>query len=188
MIAKCSGFTIGKYKIPPFELNKGELVGIHLHSGAHFFDLEMELVNLFMAKKAVSELELNQKFEFVEYFRGHKWQNFFYPVTVNRYLKTHGNPKSKDLYKVYEIDDYINPKTKVISLAGTPRKLLSLFTALSKSHYIVFDLVGVDPSGAEKILDIVNDYVRKGKTAILLDNYDDYEPKCTKFLRVEIVE
>ena len=89
---------------------------------------------------------------------------------------------------IYEFDSYIKPYTKINTLAGTPRKMLSLFATLSRTNKIVFDLLGQDPSGAEKILDIVYDYVNQGGAAILLDNFDDPDLKYTKRIKLEISE
>jgi len=188
MIAKCKGLNIGKFRIPPFELNEGELIGIHLYHGQHFYDLEMELMTLFTGQKTNPELEVYQKLEFVERFKESKFRSTFFPMTVRQYLKSKGKPNSEELNRIYEIDDYIRPNTKVNTLAGNLTKWLSLFATLSKSNKIIFDVAGQDPLGAEKTLDIVNEYVEEGGAAILLDNFDDSKTKCTKFIRVEIKE
>jgi hypothetical protein len=68
---------------------------------------------------------------------------------------------------------------KVNALAGSPRKLLSLYATLSKTKNIVFDLVGVDPLGANDIYIIINETVNNGEAAMLLDNFDVLRNNCT---------
>ncbi|MBI9063704.1 MAG: hypothetical protein JEZ14_17115 [Marinilabiliaceae bacterium] len=187
MIVKCEGLKIGKYSIPAFELHEGELIGICLYNGSHLYDLEMELVNYFTGVIKSSQLEVHQKMTFVEHFKESRIKDMFLPMSVGKYLKIYGKEGSKELERIYEID-YINRKTKIHSLAGTPRKWLSLFATFSKSKHIVFDMVGQDPIGSDKTLDYVREFVNKGDSAILLDNFDDSEPKCDRFYRIKIEE
>jgi len=187
MIAKCDGVEIGNFRIPPFQLNKGDFICICLYGGRHFYDLEMELVKLFTKQKTNTNLKMNQKMQFVEHFYESRLKSFFSPTTVGQYLKTNGKVDMEILSRIYEVLDYITPKTKVNTLAGNPRKWLSLFTTLSKSDKIVFDLAGQDVLGAEQTIDFVKEYTDKGGAAILLDNHEDSETKCTKFVRTEII-
>jgi len=187
MIAKCEGLKIGKYSIPAFELNEGELIGIYLYNGSHLYDLEMELVKYFTGIIKSSQLELYQKMIFVEHFKESRIKDMFLPMSVGKYLKIYGKEGSKELERIYEID-YINHKTKVHSLAGNPRKWLSLFATFSKSKHIVFDMVGQDPIGSQKTLKYVRDFVTQGGSAILLDNFEDSESKCDRFYRIKIEE
>ena len=188
MIAKCEGIQIGKFRIPPFELHEGEFISICLFGGAHFYDLEMEFVQFLTNKKSNPNLTMYQEMYFVKRFQESALKGFFSPITVEKYIKKYGNLGSEELKKIYEIDDYIKPNTKVNTLAINPFKWLSLFTTLSKSKNIVFDLAGQDPLGAERTIDIINEHISKGGAAILLDNFDDSEIKCTKFIKVEVDE
>jgi ABC-type multidrug transport system ATPase subunit len=188
MIIKCDGIIIGKFRIPPFELKQGELIGIFLYNGEHSFDLKMELVTYFTGKKNINGLKVFENLKFVEHFSESKIKRIFKPTSVEEYLKMNFNFNSEEIKKVYEIDKYIKPKTKIQSLAGTPRKLLSLYSTLSNTNKVVFDLAGIDPLGADKILDTVLESVNQGGAAILLDSFDDSEQRCTKFIRVELIE
>jgi len=69
MILQSIGFKIGQFFIPPFELREGELIGICLYGGSHFFDLEKELVALFTQKIKHPNLVVEQPFRFVEPIR-----------------------------------------------------------------------------------------------------------------------
>lgn len=186
MIAKCDGIQIGKFRIPPFELHEGEFISICLFGGAHFYDLEMEFVKLLTRQEDKPNLTMYHKMHFVERFQESTLKGFFSPITVEKYIRKYGKIGSKELKRIYEINDYIKPNTKVNTLALNPRKWLSLFTTFSNSKNIVFDLTGQDPVGAERTIDIVNEYVSNGGAAILLDNFDDPEIKCTKFIKVEV--
>lgn len=187
IIAKSEGFEIGNFRIPPFELNKGELISICLFGGGHFFDLEMELVKHFTGVNIHSKLTMNQNLEFVEHIKTNGLRNSVFPLTVGKYLVKNGLATTEELKKAFGLD-YISSKTKIKNLAGNPRKWLSLISTLSKTDKIVFDLVGQDPLGAEKTVEFIKKYTDKGGAAILLDNFEDLEPKCVKNLKVEIIK
>lgn len=187
MIAKSEGFEIENFRIPPFELNEGELIRLCLYGGGHFFDLEMELVNLFSGKYEHSKLTMNQNMEFVEHIKTKGLRDSIFPLTVGKYLSKNGQATTEELKKAFRLD-YISSKTKVKTLAGNPRKWLSLISKLSRPDKIIFDVVGQDPLGAEKTVEFIKEYIDKGGAAILLDNYEDLESKCVKNLKVEIIK
>lgn len=188
MIVKCDGIQIGKFKIPAFELHKGELLGIYLYNGLHSHHLRMELVSVLNSQKTIRGLTVFEKLEFVKHFKESKFKRHFSPTTIEAYIKNNGQHHSLTFNKIHQADSYIKRNTKIQSLAGTPRKLVSLFTTLSNTNKIVLDLAGVDPSGGDKVLDLVLESVNQGGNAILLDNYEDSEAKCTKFIRIEMNE
>lgn len=86
--------------------------------------------------------------------------------------------------KIYE-DKWIKKETKIEKLAGTPRKLLTLYATLSKTKNIVFDLPALDWEGTEFAFKMVNDAVKDGGSAILLDGFDDMKEYAPKFIEVE---
>lgn len=187
MIVKSEGFEIGGFRIPPFELKEGELIQICLFGGGHFYDLEMELVNLFRGLQTNPSLTIYQKMEFVEHIKTTGWRNLIFPLTVGKYLKNNGSATVEELKRAFELDK-VSSKTKVDSLAGNPRRWLSLISTLSKSNKIVFDLGGQDPFGAEKTMAFIRQFTDQGGAAILLDNGDALEPKCTKHIKVELLK
>lgn len=184
MVAKSKGFDIGNFRIPPFELNEGELISICLFNGGHFFDLEMKLVKLFTGFHPNPNFILYHTIEFVEHIKTNRFRESIFPMTVGKYLSKNGNAKVEELKKNFGLD-YVSSKTKVKTLAGNPRKWLSLISTLSKTDKIVFDLVGQCPLGAEKTMEFIKKYTDKGGAAILLDGFEDSEPKCTKYLKAE---
>lgn len=184
MIARSEGFEIGNFRIPPFELREGELISICLFSGEHFFDLEMKLANLFAGITTHSKLTINQNMEFVEHIKTNGFKNSIFPLTVGKYLSKNGQAKTEELKRTFGLD-YISSKTKVNTLAGNPRKWLSIISSFSKSDKIVFDMVGQDPRGAQKTMEIVGEFVKKGGTAILIDNFDEKYTDITRYYQVE---
>ncbi len=52
----------------------------------------------------------------------------------------------------------------------------------------MFDIVGLDPLGAEKTIKFIKEYINKGGAAILLDNFEDSEPYCTKYIKAEMLK
>lgn len=184
MIVESKGIKTDTYYIPPFELRDGELVVIYLYGGAHYHDLKTELVNLFTGKTRNDNVTIFRPLAFVEHFKESAFRRLFYPVTVGEYLSKNAKSNNHFATKIYDID-WISEKTKVNTLAGNVRKLLCLYSTLSNTKDIVFDLVEQDPQGALETYKIVKDTIRKGGSAILLDWTDDMKEDCTHFITIE---
>jgi hypothetical protein len=184
MIVESKGIQIGEYFIPPFELRDGELIVICLYGGAHFDALKTELVDILTGKKRNANVNIFRPMTFVEHFKESRLRRLFYPVTVGEYLNRNANSNSNFATKIYDID-WISKGTKVNTLAGNPRRQLSLYSTLSKTTDIVFDLVGQDPQGALEIYQLVKDTVRNGGSAIFIDWTDEMKNDCTNFITIE---
>lgn len=184
MLIKNKGIETDTFYIPPFDLNQGEIVVLFLFGGQHFYETEMFLKDIFTGRTADKNVEIKEKLSFVEHFKEPKLRRLFYPMTVEEYLKRNANLDSSFASKIYEID-WINKKTKVNSLAGNPRRLLSLYATLSMTKNIVLDLVGQDPKGAAETYEVVKEVVKKGGSAILLDYFDDMKNDCTKYVELQ---
>lgn len=168
MLIENKGIKTENFYIPPFDLKKGEIVVLYLFNGQHFFETEMFLKDIFIGKMEDENVVVHKSLTFVEHFKEPKFRRLFYPMTVGEYLERNANLNSPFASKIYETD-WINEKTKVNTLAGNPRRLLSLYSTLSNTNNIVFDVVGQDPKGAEETYEIVKEVVKKGGSAILLD-------------------
>lgn len=178
------GIQTDLFYVPPFTLNEGEIIIINLFHGPHFYETEMLLKDLFCGKKNHESVIIHKKMAFAEHFRESNFKDIFYPMTVGKYLRKNTNPASPYAAKIYETE-WINKKIKVNTLAGKPRRLLTLYAALSKTNNIVFDLAGLDPEGAKETYKIVQEVVKKGGSAILLDGYDDMKNDCTKYIELQ---
>lgn len=188
MIIESKGIKIGKYYIPPFHLQEGEIVVLHLFNGQHFYELAEYLKDLFTGKIVHENVEIYEKMTFVEHFGDPFLRRLFYPITVSEYLKKNANPTSHFAIKIYE-NQAIVPNQKVNHLSGNSRKLLSLYSTLSFTNNIIFDLIGQGPKEAEIIYKIVKEtVVFNGGSAILLDNFKDLRDDCTRYIEVEMVE
>jgi hypothetical protein len=184
MLIENKGIKTDKYFIPPFDLNEGEIIVIHLGNGQHFYEAEIFLKDIFTGKTINNNLKVNRPLKFVEHFFEPTIRRLIYPVTVGEYLRKNANLKDKFSEKIFETN-WINTKTKVNTLAGNPRKLLSLYSTLSKTKNIVFDLAGQDAQGAKDTYEIVKTCVNNGGSAILLDSFDDMKTDCTKYIELE---
>ncbi len=86
--------------------------------------------------------------------------------------------------KLFE-DKYVTRKTRINKLGGTQRKLLNLYVTLSKTKDIVFDVAGLDPQGALLTFKMVEETVKDGGSAILLDGFDDMKKHASKYIELE---
>ncbi|WP_298321372.1 hypothetical protein [uncultured Aquimarina sp.] len=184
MLIKNKGIKTDTFYIPPFDLNVGEIIVLHLFNGQHFYETEMFLKDIFIGKTKDTNVVLTQNLTFVEHFIEPKIRRLFYPLTVGEYLNKNANLNSPYASKIYETE-WINKKTKVNTLPGNPRRLLSLFATLSKTKNIVFDVAGQDPKGAEKTYELVKEVVNNGGSAILLDCFEDMKNDCTKYVELQ---
>jgi hypothetical protein len=180
------GTTIGDFYIPPFTVDKGDIVMIQLPNGPYFYGLLARLVEILTGKKKDDTVQLKDKFRFAEHLTESRWRSMIYPMTVERYIKYYGNPDSDVTKRIYEFEG-IKPNTKIVRLAGNPRKLLSLLTTFSWTNKIIFDLAGVDPTGGQQTFDLVKSHVDNSGAAILIESYDDFKNDCSKFVKVELV-
>ncbi|WP_336702603.1 hypothetical protein [Chryseobacterium indologenes] len=178
------GIQTDLFYVPPFTLNEGEIIIINLFHGPRFHETKMFLKDLFCGKTNHESVIIHKNMTFAEHFRESNFRNIFYPMTVGEYLRKNANPASRYTEKIYETK-WINKKTKVNTLAGNSRRLLTLYTALSKTKNIIFDLVGQGPEGAKETYKIVQEVVKKGGSAILLDGYDDMKNDCTKYIELQ---
>ena len=181
------GFLIDKFRIPPFQLNQGEIVTLNLWSGGHFYNLEKELISIFNGNKLMKEVRIIEPLIFAEHIRLNRWTELLYPMTIKRYLRKNSAPTDMPL-SIFP-DDRLKPKNRVSHLAGNPRRFLSIYASLSKCNGLIFDLAGVDPQGALNIYKIVEEFVTSTNgCAILLNNFDDMKDRCKKHYDIESVK
>jgi hypothetical protein len=184
MLIESKGIRRNNLYIPPFDLKQGEIIVLYLYSGSHFYDIKMLLKDIYTAKTKNENVIVHKKLTFVEHFKEPAYRRLFYPVTVKEYLKKNADLSSPFASKIYE-NKWINEKTKINTLAENPARLLSLYTTLSRTKDIVFDLVGQDPVGAELTYKTVKEVVREGGSAILLDCFEDMKNDCSKYKELQ---
>lgn len=184
LIIENKGIKTDQYLIPPFDLHKGEIVVIYLYNGAHLYNVEQHLVNIFTGNTSDPNVKLHHPLTFVPHFRQSRLRDIFRRITVGEYLRKNALPSSAFTNKIYE-NKFITKRTNVDTLAGNPRKLLSLYSVLSKTNLIIFDLHGQDPEGAAQAYKIVKEEINNGGAAILLDGYKDMKTDCTTYIELE---
>lgn len=89
------GIKIGKFYVPPFTLNKGEIIVCFLYGGAHIYEPEMQLADFFTGKLNNENVTIHNPLCFVEHVNPRSFRRLFYPATVGRYIKKNGNPNNK---------------------------------------------------------------------------------------------
>ncbi len=183
MIVENKGIRKNKFFIPPFDLNASEIVVLNLFGGQHFYETEMFLKDIFTGETTNENVKVHKPMKFVEPII----RRMFLPITVDKYLKKKANPKSNFATKIYETE-WITKNTKVNTLAGNSRKLLSLYATLSETKDIIFDLVGQNPKDAKEIYMKVMENVKSGGSAILLDNCSDMKDDCTKYIELQLIK
>lgn len=183
MIIENRGLKTNTFSIPPFILNKGEIVVVYISNGEYYNNIELCLKDLFTGKTTNKSINIHHPLSDIHHFKESKFRRFLHPITVGEYLKKNANLNSPYANKIYE-NNWITKNTNVNSLAGTPRKLLSIYATLTRAKNIVVDLAGLDPMGAERICEVVKEAVRKEGSSIILDRFEDMKNNCTKYVEV----
>ncbi len=185
-MVQTTGTTIDDFYIPPFTVDKGDILVVQLPSGPYFYGLHVRLVELLTGKTKNETVDLKDKFRFVEETKESRWKSFVYPMTVERYIKKYCRPDSDLPRRIYEFEG-IKPTTRIVRMPGNHRKLLSLLTTFSWTDKIVFDLVGIDPTGGQQTFDLVKSQINNSGAAILIDSCDEFKKDCSKFVKFELV-
>jgi hypothetical protein len=184
LLIESKGIRTDHYFIPPFELRKGEFLLIYLDNHMASEGVKWDLIAILTGKTKHENVIINKPLRYVKHFMESEFRRIVFPVTVREYLFRNANPKSDFSKKIYEID-WINEKTKVNRLPGNPRRLLSLYSVLSKTNTIIFDVVAQDFQGIEEVGAIVKKEVENGGAAILFDWTDHVKKVCTKYIKIE---
>jgi hypothetical protein len=184
IVLENTGIKTDTFYIPPFVLYEGEVLVLFLYKEDDYYDAQVFLRDVFCGKIKHENVILHRKMRFVEYFRRSYFRDNFFPLTVGRYLKKNADLKSPFSNRIFE-DKWITKETKIEKLAGTPRKLLTLYAALSKTKDIIFDLPALDWEGTEFAFKMVNNAVKEGGSAILLDGIENMKEYASKYIEVE---
>jgi len=184
IVLENKGIQTDTFYLPAFVLLEGEVVVLFLNNRGHYNDTEMFLKDIFCGKIKHENVILHRKMKYVDYFRRSYFRDTFFPLTVGRYLKKNADLKSPFPNRIYE-DKWIKKETKIEKLAGTQRKLLTLYATLSKTKDIVFDLPALDWEGTEFAFKMVADAVKDGGSAILLDGIENMKEYAAEFIELE---
>ncbi|KUJ59692.1 hypothetical protein AR687_21755 [Flavobacteriaceae bacterium CRH] len=187
VVLENKGIKTDTYYIPPFVLHEGEIIVLYLYNGKHLYDAEIFLRDIFCGKIKHENVILYKKMTFVEYFKRSYFRDTFFPLTVKRYFKKNANLKSRLSKKIFEDKwKWITPETKLEKIPGTPKKLLTLYAALSKTKDIVFDLGALDDEGYEYSFKAIEEIVKQdGGSAILLHCFDNMEEYASRIITLE---
>lgn len=184
IVIQNKGIRTDYFYIPPFNVREGDFVLIRLDNHVVSSYVEEKLIAILTGKEKHENVTINKPHTFVKHFRESRFKDRFFPATVGEYLSKNANPESKFATKIYEIE-WMRKDIKVHTLAGNPRKLISLYSVLSKTNNIVFDLTAQDREGMEHAAKIVKDEIADGGSAILFDWSDHLKNVSTKCIRIE---
>lgn len=184
LLIESKGIRTDQYFIPPFEVREGDFVVIRLDNHVVSTYVEGKLIAIFTGKEKHENVTISKPHTFVKHFRESRFKDKFFPATVGEYLSKNANPKSKFASKIYEIE-WMRKDIKVHTLAGNPRKLISLYSLLSKTNNIIFDLAAQDWEGMEHAAKIVRDEIADNGSAILFDWTDHLKSVSTKYIKID---
>jgi len=183
IVIECKGISTDIFYLPAFTLYKGETIGIYIGNNDSYSAQQL-ITSIIIGKIKDLNLILHQNFTFVDYVREPEWRGIFHPVTVGEYLKKNADPNTHYAQRIYEYE-WINKKTKISRLPGNPRKLLSLYSALSKKRNIITDFAGQDQQGILYTFNIIKEETSTGITAVLFDIFKNFENSCDHYVEIQ---
>ncbi|MFC0516407.1 hypothetical protein ACFFGT_19525 [Mucilaginibacter angelicae] len=178
--------NFNNFIVPAFQINEGEIVVIELPGGALFRPLLSEIKNMLTGAVAGSPVEINSEFRFVEHFKESFFNSCFSPVTIGSYHQKYANRPNLVYEKIYSTPG-LTKRAKVNTLTVDVKKKLELYTTLSWTNRLIFDLASVDPKGGTEIFGIVKHAIMPKGAAILIDHCDEFKNQCTTFIKVNYI-
>lgn len=178
--------NFNNFIVPAFQINEGEIVVIELPGGALFQPLLSEIKNILTGAAAGNPVEINSEFGFVEHFKESFFNHYFSPTTIGSYHQKYANKCNLVYEKIYDTPG-LTRQIKINTLAGNMRKKLALYTTLSWTNRLIFDLAGVDPKGGINIFGVVKQAIIPNGAAILIDHCDEFKDQCTTFIKVNYI-
>lgn len=192
MLIESKGFSLDNYYVPPFYLQKGELLIVDINRNVPFLRFELLLANILLGKESDENITINSPFLFTGRDWNESWfKSTFKPTTVKQYMSQY-IPHYRNIIETINYLDHnfldLNGEDRMSSLEGTPFRLISIFTALAKSKYIFTDMIGLDPNGTRLTWDIINENIENGGSCIILDQseWSNYIKYAKKFIKIEV--
>lgn len=196
MLIESKGFYISNYYVPPFYLEKGELLIIDIIKDIPFYKFESSLADIFSGKKNDKNVTIN--FPFL--FTGRTWsesrlRSIFNPTTIKKYIEQHTSDCQIIIEAINSLGGdtflelkYLRGEDRMSSLEATPFRLISLFAALNKSKYIFTDVIGQNIEGVELVWDIIDENIKNEGCCIVIDHfgYSNFTEYAKRFKRIEI--
>jgi len=154
-LVACDGISVETLEIPPFQLNAGECLCMHVSGPA--FSLEgSQLVRAFTGQKPVRGLNILGCIRYAEPPRMRTGLfGYFYQPRVMAWLRQSGNLADRAARVVLQRLG-LGAEQRICQLAMNPRTLLSLEAAWARgAEGIVFTTVGCDLPGTESVFEAV---------------------------------
>jgi hypothetical protein len=187
MILQFSEQIINNLLVPSFSLAKGEIVIIQIPEGALFYPLKQQIVEVLTGKVVNDSIEIVSPLKFVADFKESYFRYRFFPTTIDSLHNKNAN-RANPVYKNIYRTEGLTHQTKLKKVDNTLRRLISLYTTLSWTNNIVFDLTGIGPQGGQDIYRIVKAMVNSGGAAILIDHCDEFQNDCTMFIKARYLD
>jgi hypothetical protein len=175
MIVDCKGIAIDSFFIPPFHLDKGEIIGINLYNGIHSEKLRRALVSFLEGKEHHDNVVLSDPFLFADYFRENRLRSFFMPDTIENFIE-----EQETFDKLQQLEPWVKKNMRMISLPWNIKRWASLLKAVRKNSHIIFDLGGLDPSSIVETMHLLSRLTDKGASIIVIDYWASKLDHCNR--------
>ncbi|MBF8963451.1 hypothetical protein I0P70_09350 [Pontibacter sp. FD36] len=174
--------------LPEFELNQGELMSLLVES----LEFELILKDYLTGKKQNPNVELLKSFVFVEHtsFKVTLIDRLLGRDLVRHLVQKEFKDSNQTVESIME-KAQVSADWRIRGLAGNPRRILATLMALEHSSCIIYDVTGMDPLGAERLHQIVQEEIKtRGGAAIEMNvptfNGKRFLPKADKLVEIKM--
>ncbi|MGD1848215.1 MAG: hypothetical protein ACFB10_22715 [Salibacteraceae bacterium] len=187
LIVESSGFLLNHFPVPQFKLQQGEVIGLNIGAGAHFFQLEKEIVHRLTGEIKCSGVHLHQRMAYAEPLLERWYHRMFLSQKIKNYWLEQTGSKLHKQHPVLSALQ-IEADLPIERLNWSQRKWLSLFAHFEQTTTVIFNLQGLGPRAADQTMLKVRDFVDCGKAAFLIDSFDDQAQNCDRFYSLEMFQ
>jgi hypothetical protein len=162
LLMDSTGWEIGSWRFPAFQLREGQAITLSLPSGARADRVEEPVLCCLTGKQKAAGLEVFASVvSVVKANPKSGWSSWFKSYTPSAWLKDNTpltDVEISSLLSKHRIDN----RFPLASYALTPRFLLGLMkTYTLEAEAVVFDTAGLDPMGCQTVFRIVEEHLPK---------------------------
>lgn len=187
------GFNWKGYEIPAFTLNSGEMIRFWIQiipatSNFGGYELAKELQAILIKKRTISGLKINTFVSFADDIYENRFKSLVSPLKVEEFLKKKRKLSTEVSESIMQML-HLSGKERIQEIGYTKRRQLSITSLYELETCVAFDYYGLDPTGEEKITELIRNKIEKGNSAIGFDNlYYMTETEPYDFIKRVIVK
>lgn len=169
LLLSSSGFPVGSFIVPVFQLRRGECVCLHLPEAVPSVEVE-RLIEILTGKIAAAGIRLFGRVHWAAPLRNrrHGLWGMFRPMRAADWLSQIAGASPDQAQTILQKLQPRHRASPIQALAATPRALLSVEAAwLPEADAVVFTTIGLDPLARDAVYKAVSSHFPQGSAVHL---------------------